>query len=359
MTYRRIATCLLALLTISSSVNAESIRVLFLGDDGHHQPRKRFAELQPVLANRGIELTYTDNVNDLNPTTLTQYDAVMLYANIDEISQRQSSALLDYVAQGGGFVPLHCATYCFRNDPEIVSLMGAQFQRHGTGTFRTTVANPDHPLMKGYGGFESWDETYVHHLHNEKNRTVLEYRVDNEGREPWTWVRTHGKGRVFYTAWGHDSRTWTNPGFHNLVERGVRFVSMNDPQAAGAYLKDVPFPVPETTALADSLKPFEYEDVGKKIPNYTPSKQWGVQGEPMNLMQKPVEAEQSMQHIVVPEGFHVELFASEPELGGKPICMAWDERGRLWVAETMGLSQRAEEADGRSRPNSHLRRHRW
>ena len=34
-----------------------------------------------------------------------------------------------------------------------------------------------------------------------------------EGREPWTWVRTHGEGRVFYTAWGHDQRTWSNPGF--------------------------------------------------------------------------------------------------------------------------------------------------
>ncbi len=36
-----------------------------------------------------------------------------------------------------------------------------------------------------------------------------------------------------------------------------------------------------------------------------------------------------------PKGFHVELFAAEPELGGKPICMTWDERGRLWVCETV------------------------
>ncbi|MEM7314182.1 MAG: PVC-type heme-binding CxxCH protein, partial [Planctomycetota bacterium] len=128
---------------------------------------------------------------------------------------------------------------------------------------------------------------------------------------------------------------WTNPGFHNLVERGVRWATKNDPQGAGTYLDDVPFPIPETTEIADTLDPFEYEDVGKKIPNYTKSKQWGQQGEPLNLMQKPVAAEQSMQHIVVPKGFHVELFASEPDLGGKPICMAWDERGRLWVAETM------------------------
>ncbi len=30
--------------------------------------------------------------------------------------------------------------------------------------------------MKGFGGFSSWDETYVHTKHNEKGRTVLEVR---------------------------------------------------------------------------------------------------------------------------------------------------------------------------------------
>ena len=48
-------------------------------------------------------------------------------------------------------------------------------------------------------------------------------------KEPWTWVRTQGKGRVFYTAWGHDQRTWSNPGFQNLVERGIRWATRRDP----------------------------------------------------------------------------------------------------------------------------------
>ena len=53
-------------------------------------------------------------------------------------------------------------------------------------------------------------------------------------------------------------------------------------------------------------------------------------------MQQPLEpAEESLKHLIVPEGFHVELFAAEPDLGGKPIAMTWDERGRLWVAETV------------------------
>jgi type 1 glutamine amidotransferase len=202
-------------LIVSSATYAQAkdLKVLFLGDHGHHRPRERFVQLEPVLAERGVKLVYTDKVTDLNPENLKKYDAVALYANIGSIDPPQAKALLDYVAAGGGFVPLHCATYCFRNNDEIVALMGGQFKRHGVGTFRTKIVQADHPIMKGFGGFKSWDETYVHHLHNEKNRTVLAYRVDSSGREPWTWVRTHGKGRVFYTAWGHDGRTWGNAGF--------------------------------------------------------------------------------------------------------------------------------------------------
>ena len=328
-----ICVCLLLLICSSSAV-ADDIKVLFLGDSGHHQPQARFAELQPVLAKRGILLTYTDNVADITTENLDHFDALVVYANIDEIDDKNTKAILDYVTDGGGFVPLHCATYCFRNQPKLVALMGAQFQRHGTGVFQAEIDKPDHELMRGYGGFKSWDETYVHIKHNESNRVVLEYRAEKEGREPWTWVRTHGKGRVFYTASGHDSRTWTNRGFQNLVERGIRWAAGKDPSKAGEYLDEIAFPVPKMTDLATDRKPFEYKDVGNEIPNYTPSKRWGVQGKPKNLMQKPLAPSESMKHLVVPEGFHVELFAAEPDLKGKPICMAWDERGRLWVAET-------------------------
>ncbi len=339
-------------LIVSSATcaHAMDLNVLFLGDNGHHRPRERFAQLQPVLAARGVKMVYTDTVSDLNPDNLKGYDAIALYANIGKIDPPQAKALLDYVAAGGGFVPLHCATYCFRNNDEVVALMGGQFKRHGAGTFRTTIAQSDHPIMKGFGGFESWDETYVHHLHNEKNRTVLAYRVDAEGREPWTWVRTHGKGRVFYTAWGHDERTWGNAGFQNLVERGIRWAAGDDPATVPDFTADKPFPVPKMTAKRTDLKAFEYIDVGAKIPNYTPSKQWGVQGEAMSKMQKPLPAAESMKHLVLPEGFRVELFASEPDIGGKPICMAWDERGRLWVAETLDYPNELQEpGKGRDR----------
>jgi putative membrane-bound dehydrogenase-like protein len=312
---------------------AKPLKVLFLGDKGHHRPADRFRQLQPVLEKRGIELTYTDQVEALNPQLLSRYDALVIYANTTKITPDQEKALLDYVESGKGFVPIHCASYCFLNSPKYVALVGAQFRRHGTGTFRTDIAVPDHALMKGFKGFESWDETYVHTKHNPEGRTVLEYRTEGDTKEPWTWVRTQGKGRVFYTAWGHDQRTWGNPGFHDLIERGIRWATGTGPAvtsgAAGTAF-DRTFPVPETTPKRKDVQPFEYVDVENKIPNY----RGGKKGARLSEMQKPLPAEESMKHLVLPKGFKAELFAADPQIR-RPICMTWDERGRLWIAESV------------------------
>src|SRR5438128_427136 len=160
------------------------IKLLFLGDNAGHRPRERFDILQPVLAKRGIEMVYTDKVDSFNPENLAGYDGIVIYANTTRISPEQEKALLDFVEGGKGFIPLHCASYCFLNSPKYIALVGAQFQKHGTGTFRTTIVAPDHPIMKGFSGFESWDETYVHTKHNEKDRTVLEVRSEGSRQEP-------------------------------------------------------------------------------------------------------------------------------------------------------------------------------
>ena len=330
----------LAIAVTAASANAAELTLLFMGDNGHHRPENRFQELAPVLEQRGIALKYTDRMEDLNAETLGKFDGLILYANIDRIEDPQAQAVLDYVAGGKAFIPLHCATYCWRNNKQIVALMGGQFKRHGGRVFSVDVAEPNHPVMRGYGGFSSWDETYIHHLHNEENRTVLEYRSEGEQepgqtREPWTWIRTHGQGRVFYTAWGHDTRTFTAPGFANLVERGIRWACGDDPSKGPAFNNADPFVVPAMTQLAKDTQPFEFEDVGPKIPDYTPGEKWGVQADNRNLMQKPLVPEESIKHFVTPVGMAVRRYADERRFEAKPIAMTWDERGRLWVCETV------------------------
>ena len=85
--------------------------------------------------------------------------------------------------------------------------------------------------------------------------------------------------------------------------------------------------------MAAGLKPFEYAETDAGIPNYVPGAKWGTQGETIRRMQKPAAPAESMKHLALPRGFEARLFAAEPDIV-KPICMAWDHRGRLWIAES-------------------------
>jgi putative membrane-bound dehydrogenase-like protein len=315
-----LAVCL-APLPLSAGEGPEPLKVLFLGDQGHHRPADRASQITPVLASRGIMVTYTEDLAALSPENLSRYDALLVYANITRIEPRQEKALTDYVAGGGGFVPIHCASYCFLNSPTYIALVGAQFLRHGMGEFDTKVVDPAHPITKGLEPFRTRDETYVHHKHNESGRHVLQTRAEGAGEEPWTWVRQEGTGRVFYTAYGHDAATWGSPGFHDLLERGIRWA------ANKAEVFDSRPRVPS------GLKPFSYEAPAADIPLYPPSARWATQGAPIRRMQVSVSPAESAKHMALPPGFETRLFAAEPEIA-KPICMAWDHRGRLWIAET-------------------------
>ena len=287
------------------------IEILFLGhNQQHHDSEKYMPMLASALANKGINFTYTADCDDLNTENLSKYDGLAIYANHDSITPSQEKAMLDFVSSGKGLIPIHCASYCFRNSEDYVKLVGAQFKSHETGTFTASFTAEKHPVTEGLQPFETWDETYVHHMHN-PDRKVLMERVEGDHHEPWTWTRSYGKGRVFYTAYGHDRRTWGNPGFHELIQRGIVW-------AVGERVKglweQLSFPKQE---FVESDNIANYERRPQTLP-----------------LQKPLEQPNSEKLIQVPAGFDIQLFAQEPDIIN-PIAMTWDERGRLWVVETV------------------------
>ncbi len=133
---------IVAAMPATAHAQQRKIKVLFLGDNGHHKPAERYRLIEPVLAAHGIRLDYADSAKALNAETLARFDGLLIYANLEKITPAQEKALLDYVARGKGFIPIHCASYCFLNSPKYVELVGAQFKSHGTGIFRTIGAEP-------------------------------------------------------------------------------------------------------------------------------------------------------------------------------------------------------------------------
>ncbi|EMB17805.1 PVC-type heme-binding CxxCH protein [Rhodopirellula europaea] len=359
------------------------VSVLMLGDSGFHKPSEFYRHLAEPLREQGIELRYTEKLGDISPESLKKYDGLMIFANIERITPESESALLDFVNQGGGLITVHCASFCFLNSPKYIDLVGGQFQSHGFTRFETKIVAADHPIMNGLNPIRSMDESYRHSKLN-PDKTVLETRssesgpVSNPDGEPYTWVRTSGEGRVFYTAWGHDHRTWSNVDFQRLIARGTlwacgetltAFVGDDDsdqPKAEAVTAANRPFSTPEMDPPSVDDETFSATDVGAKIPNYTPGAQWGTQAEPLSMMQDPQQAEKSIDAYATPKGLNLAIWAKESGenwpnqeidhekaagLRGKPIAMNWDENGRLWVCETVDYPNELKEkpAVGRDR----------
>ena len=62
----------------------------------------------------------------------------------------------------------------------------------------------------------------------------------------------------------------------------------------------------------------------------------------------PLPAAEAAATMNVPEGFHVGVFAAEPDVQN-PIAMAWDPRGRIWIAENHTYAERPIKMDARLR----------
>ena len=58
----------------------------------------------------------------------------------------------------------------------------------------------------------------------------------------------------------------------------------------------------------------------------------------------PLSPEDAAKGFQVPPGFHVSVFAAEPDVRN-PIAMTWDGRGRLWVAENYTYADRSKVYD--------------
>jgi len=307
-------------LVLSARPTSGPVRVLFLGHDADHHLSSAYCPmLMEALGRDAIWFDYvtTPAAAFADSDFLDHYDAVLLYANHDKIDPAHWANLKKFIEAGGGFVPVHCASWCFQNIPEFDQVVGGRFDRHKTAIFRTKTIDADHAAIRNVPEFEAWDETYVHKNHNPGGRTILQVREvasdDNITEpEPWTWVREQGKGRVFYTASGHDERVWSLPEFHALLKSGILW-SIGDERRA-SYEAFLTQREPEIRVKDGNVANYENRP------------------EPLTF-QKPFTVKGAMERTQVAADLRLELFASEPDIG-KPIALAWDERGRCWIAET-------------------------
>jgi type 1 glutamine amidotransferase len=212
-----------------------------------------------------FEAVLADDDTPFEPQNLKDFDAIFFNNTNNEIflpedfdklaPQEQAKArerdemlkksLVEFLRDGGGLAVAHAGVASFRKWPEFGEIIGARFDNHPWGAGSTVVLRveePSHPLMTAFKEpfFIVTDELYQvkDPYSRDKVRVLLSIdpartqitpaqrkAIHREDMDfPMTWVKSYGKGRVFYCALGHQHELFWNPIVLQHYLDGIQFV---------------------------------------------------------------------------------------------------------------------------------------
>jgi len=168
---------------------------------------------------------------------LSQFNAVFLNNTVGNqfTDPKLRQNLLEFVYGGGGLMGLHGTAVAFWNWdgsgedwPEFGRMLGGRGARHREAQEKCfmKIDSPGHPLLASIPkeGFELSDEFFRVGDPYSRDRVRVLFSIDNEKTDlsakpperedkdyAAAWVRHYGRGRVFYTTFGHNPHQFWNP----------------------------------------------------------------------------------------------------------------------------------------------------
>ncbi|HEV1287411.1 MAG TPA: ThuA domain-containing protein, partial [Bryobacteraceae bacterium] len=172
--------------------------------------------------------------------SLANVDAIFFMGHREiQLDDQQKADLLKFVHEDGkGFVASHVALNAMMASwPEFGEMMGGVYDEHPWGTAVGSIINEDpaFPATRHFpAAFAFTDEFYqAKNFSREKSRVLLRLDLSKmpanagvhstNGDFPLAWAKMYGKGRVFYSALGHDAKTWDNPDVYHMYFEAIRW----------------------------------------------------------------------------------------------------------------------------------------
>jgi type 1 glutamine amidotransferase len=247
---RELASCKYAAPEASSSSTAaappstsrQPLRVL-LTYKGHAFDEEKFFALWDAWQKQGL-LSYQrcpipDEAARLEPSAASQYDVLVMYDMVSEISPAQQEAFIALLKNGIGVVSLHHNLAAHEKWPLWREVIGGQFL-HANQTIagkscdasvfehdvwlKIGIPDPKHPIVRDVEPFYILDETYGKIYHAPDIKVVLTTDRMGNDREI-AWIKWFGNSPVFYFQLGHDSHAWTHPLYQKILLQGMRWAA--------------------------------------------------------------------------------------------------------------------------------------
>jgi len=225
------------------------------------QPSYSEKILTALATPHDFAFTYSKDGSLFSAEYLAGFDVVMFYTSGDLFSvgtdghpamtPAGKQALLDWVAQGHGFIAIHAGSDTFHtgetgggnpkergtryklhgpaSDPYIL-MLGGEFINHGAQQVaKVSVIDPHFPgCGELHDSFECQEEWYsLKDFTPDLHVILLLQTAGMQGSEyqrppfPLAWARAYGSGRVWSNAMGHREDVWDSPRFQAMLIGGI------------------------------------------------------------------------------------------------------------------------------------------
>lgn len=178
--------------------------------------------------------TADDVRSRLTTAGLASVDAVFFANTTGNLGIPDMAAFLGWIAGGKAFLGAHSASDTYHESPEFLAMLGGEFSTHGSIVeAELRVNEPANAAVSHLAPrFRMTDEWYRFRPAGSGHTVLLSFDrnpPDGIGTAgdpvdlPIAWQKSHGTGRVFYTALGHRSEVWDDPRFRMHLREAIRW----------------------------------------------------------------------------------------------------------------------------------------
>ena len=205
-------------------------KILLLLGGNYHDFMGFSALLTPLLQSQGHQVELTYQPDSLLTLTEQHIDLVLMFTCLGNSNQNgriapelpvaPTTALIDWVAQGGKLLAAHSATVISAGNEPLRKLIGGAFISHPPQfAFTVYPMFQAHPITQGIEAFSVFDEFYIQSYSSDVDVHLAAF--DRGVCYPMAWSKQAGQGRVAHIAIGHGPKVWHLAPYQKLVLQAV------------------------------------------------------------------------------------------------------------------------------------------
>jgi uncharacterized protein len=205
-------------------------------------------ELLEVGKKNKIGVDTTESADAFTTENLKQYSAVVFLCTTGNVlNDEQQKAFEQFIRNGGGYVGLHSAADTEYDWEWFGGLNGAYFKNHPRPqeaifnvVDQNNIATSHLPKV-----WKRTDELYNFKWIGTDLKILItidenSYTGGGNGEDhPMAWYHEYDGGRGFYTALGHDNKSWEDPLFVQHVFGGIQYAMGAKPDAKSKSIASI------------------------------------------------------------------------------------------------------------------------